>query len=845
MKIYFTKVWRTLLFISLILIIDSQTSEGQVPTNTSVSTAQVVNTFPYTDFNVNSSLGGSNTGMQGGCVANCCSTVVYRVEAPTNGTLRVDASANVPLAGSILAYLPTVANPTVPADLTFAPQPGNFCGFRDSLMYTSLSAGDVIYVLAFSHNNQTGNGINVDYIFDFVPDCPPGYVCEYPNIAICDNNGYTDRAGNLLTTSGIYIDTLLGTVSTEDTIVQTNLTVNNTIFTQDVLQNETLCATDTLRDTAYTEFVSYADFNSSASNWVEANSIVDDIAGTNRSVFMWMKQSTQVTGSSQVLLSINTSSGGNVCNLQIGTNEQLGVFDGSNARYTGVTVTDGLWHHVGYTYDEATNLTNMYVDGVLSGSYTNGQTIGATNQISLGQEFDSGNSLGNFLNGQMTEVTVWDEVLDSSDIALLIQAPVMTNHSKYTNLKAHYPMMVNCMGNITEVMDYSGNGNNGLASANSIQSLTVLEQIQNFNAASYYNKEWSTNNTVVSTADTLELSTYTMGNYTLELSRDYFTITDDWMVSMGTGCCVSSSSSISEVVCGSYTAPSGMLYTTSGTYQDTIQNAVSCDSIITINLTVNNSTSSSISEVVCGSYTAPSGMLYTTSGTYQDTIQNAVSCDSIITINLTVNNSTSSNISEVVCGSYTAPSGMIYTSSGTYQDTIQNAVSCDSIITINLTVSTIQLGVSQNGSTLTADEVGAMYQWLDCNNGFAPISGATMQSFDPTANGDYAVEITNSNNCVDTSACTNVTGLSITNNQFMDKVKLYPNPTNGPVQLDLGTIEEEVTVRIHTIEGKLIFDKNFEQTNLIDLNVEGFSGLYLITLRTASGKTASFKLVKQ
>jgi hypothetical protein len=307
----------------------------------------------------------------------------------------------------------------------------------------------------------------------------------------------------------------------------------------------------------------------------------------------------------------------------------------------------------------------------------------------------------------------------------------------------------------------------------------------------------------------------------------------------------STSSNITEVVCGNYTAPSGMIYSMSGTYQDTIQNATNCDSIITISLTVNNSTSSNITEVVCGNYTAPSGMVYSMSGTYQDTIQNATNCDSVITINLTVNNSISSNITEVVCGNYTAPSGMVYSMSGTYQDTIQNATNCDSIITINLTISTIQLGVSQNGTTLTADEAGATYQWLDCSNGFTPISGATGQNFVPTANGDYAVEITNSNNCVDTSTCTNVSGLSITNNQFTNEVKLYPNPTTGPIKLDLGTIEEEVSVRIYTVEGKLIFDKNFDSTNLIDLNVDGLSGFYLITVHTASGKVATFKLIKQ
>jgi hypothetical protein len=144
------------------------------------------------------------------------------------------------------------------------------------------------------------------------------------------------------------------------------------------------------------------------------------------------------------------------------------------------------------------------------------------------------------------------------------------------------------------------------------------------------------------------------------------------------------SSSISPAVCSSYTSPGGNTYTTSGTYTDTIPNAVGCDSLITINLTILNN-SSSISPFVCSSYTSPGGNTYTVSGTYTDIIPNAAGCDSLITINLTVGNSRSS-IFPVVCNNFTSPGGNTYTTSGTYTDTIPNMAGCDSVITINLTI---------------------------------------------------------------------------------------------------------------------------------------------------------------
>jgi hypothetical protein len=51
--------------------------------------------------------------------------------------------------------------------------------------------------------------------------------------------------------------------------------------------------------------------------------------------------------------------------------------------------------------------------------------------------------------------------------------------------------------------------------------------------------------------------------------------------------CSSTSSTINPIVCNSFTSPSGNnIYTSSGTYTDTIQNAAGCDSIITINLII-------------------------------------------------------------------------------------------------------------------------------------------------------------------------------------------------------------------------------------------------------------------
>ena len=101
----------------------------------------------------------------------------------------------------------------------------------------------------------------------------------------------------------------------------------------------------------------------------------------------------------------------------------------------------------------------------------------------------------------------------------------------------------------------------------------------------------------------------------------------------------SSTGTSSATACDSYTWD-GVVYTTSGTYSNTYTNAAGCDSVHTLNLTINNSLSSVDIHVACDSFTWIDGIVYTSSNntaTYM--YQTADDCDSLVTLNLTINNS--------------------------------------------------------------------------------------------------------------------------------------------------------------------------------------------------------------
>jgi len=255
-------------------------------------------------------------------------------------------------------------------------------------------------------------------------------------------------------------------------------------------------------------------------------------------------------------------------------------------------------------------------------------------------------------------------------------------------------------------------------------------------------------------------------------------------------------------------------------------------------------TDSTFAVTACDSYTSPSGKTWMTSSTYMDTIPNAAACDSVMTISLTISTYTDSSFAMTACDSYTSPSGKTWMSSNAYMDTIPNMAGCDSVMTINLTINSADTSVTANGMMLTSNASGATYQWVDCNNGNAPIPGATSQSYNAAANGDFAVEVTE-NGCTGTSQCYNITGVGLTNIAFEKAISLYPNPNKGTIHLDLNADYTDLNVRISNISGQIVFEQNYNQANNLTLDLTSLaSGLYFVAVNTGN-KSAVMKMIKQ
>lgn len=294
----------------------------------------------------------------------------------------------------------------------------------------------------------------------------------------------------------------------------------------------------------------------------------------------------------------------------------------------------------------------------------------------------------------------------------------------------------------------------------------------------------------------------------------------------------STNSFLSESVCDTYSL-NGQIYTSSGVYSQVLTNAMGCDSIITLDLTVAHSTTADLIITACDSYSL-NGQVYTSSGVYSQVLTNVAGCDSLITLNLTLHSATSSESNQTACGSFTwEANGQTYFNSGTYNHTLTNSLGCDSLLTLNLTLLplTVPNIINQGDTLLFVNEIGA-YQWIDCTTEL-PIQGETSATFEPSHNGNYAVILTNTSNCADTSLCVVIASLANIPSYPDDFVYIFPNPTNG--FLNVASNSFKGNIQIYDAAGRIVYQGSMDQNTLINLsNAE--PGMYFLHLINDSSK---------
>lgn len=231
----------------------------------------------------------------------------------------------------------------------------------------------------------------------------------------------------------------------------------------------------------------------------------------------------------------------------------------------------------------------------------------------------------------------------------------------------------------------------------------------------------------------------------------------------------------------------------------------------------------------CGPVTI-NNQTYEQTGMYTQKLVNAKGCDSLLFISLSVYEPTFQTNTIVSC-TPVQYSGQLYEQSITLEEVLTDMFGCDSTITTHIIINGPSTAIEVQGSTLIAQETGATYQWLDCGQGGAPVSGATGQHFTPESSGSYSVQITTTSGCSLVSECIPVTITDIAHPELNRLMLLFPNPGNNQVQIRTTNTPQNSILTIYDSFGRKIEQISINHTADIYINTDLWpSGMYIFEI---------------
>jgi hypothetical protein len=212
--------------------------------------------------------------------------------------------------------------------------------------------------------------------------------------------------------------------------------------------------------------------------------------------------------------------------------------------------------------------------------------------------------------------------------------------------------------------------------------------------------------------------------------------------------------------------------------------------------------------------------------------------------NVTIYSDYTTSTSETICADETLTFGtqvLDASNAGLSTEVFQSMNGCDSTVNLTLAVEVIDITTTLFGGLLTANQFGADYQWVDCDNGNAAITGATNMSFTPLVTGNFAVEIT-LNNCTETSACTLVDVASV--DEFnIESVVVYPNPVVDVLEIkNMDQFGKINSIALIDANGRIVkeISVNSSSMNIGDLD----SGIYFLRIKSNS-RVSTISVVKK
>ena len=284
----------------------------------------------------------------------------------------------------------------------------------------------------------------------------------------------------------------------------------------------------------------------------------------------------------------------------------------------------------------------------------------------------------------------------------------------------------------------------------------------------------------------------------------------------------------------------------------------SCRSFPRSEAVVNVGTTTTTTDLLtsCDSLTWINGITYYSSvaSTEIDTLQNISGCDSIVILDLTINNSLATTIPITACDTFTWV-GVTYDSTGIYTKNYSSANSCDSVVTLDLTINKILTNFTASSTLFTTTPFSV--QFTNSTPNLSNFSftwdfgdNTVIQSNNSSVfhqymyNGLYDVSLVAediTNGCGSDTLkkdglifCSGGPSLSII--EFSDQITVFPNPTKDEITISVNNFKGNIKTQIYDLIGNMLL-----LTSETTISLQDYArGIYL--LKVAYGD--SFEEIK-
>ena len=352
----------------------------------------------------------------------------------------------------------------------------------------------------------------------------------------------------------------------------------------------------------------------------------------------------------------------------------------------------------------------------------------------------------------------------------------------------------------------------------------------------------------------------------------------------------SSSSEDTVVACDSYTWIDGITYTESTDEASmTYTNAVGCDSVVTLHLTLYHSVYQIDEHFACDSFTWINDSTYTENTNLPFiTYTSASGCDSVVTLHLVVNHSAETDDYLTICANelpYPYADTVFDVNTphlSTFNFQFSTSEGCDSLVTLHLTVNpsyeieetlticenelpypygdtvfdintihistfnfqlstvdgcdslvTLHLTVNETSSTIDSVFATEPYTWIDGVTYFESIEGPS-------------VTLENEWGCDSVVTLYLTIGDGVGDYQSQRQLVVWPNPTRGQVNMSLSGVvpETDMEVQVYDIYGRLLQTLKW-QSNQTVLDLSNFTqGIYLVKVYDSKNLLGTAKISK-